>query len=50
MTKIEYQKIEHALKERLERVKTDKDYSRELLKKTGIYKEDGTLSENFDRV
>ena len=47
MRKDEYQKIEHALEERLERVKIDKDYSRELLKKTGIYNSDGSLSKNY---
>jgi len=49
MTKTEYQNIERALQEILERVKSDKNYSKEMLKKTGIYNEDGTISENYNR-
>lgn len=48
MTKDDYLQIERALEKTLRRVKKDKEYSKTLLNKTGIYKKDGSLSEHFN--
>lgn len=49
MTYSECIKIENILQKILSRVKVDKTYSKELLKKTGIYNEDGNISERYNK-
>ncbi len=47
MSQTEFKQLESTLKKTLKKVKTDKNFSKKLLAKTGIYQKNGKLSKNY---